>query len=95
MLRFFPVFRSSILQLALSPDSRGCVLFSLSKWSPVDGKSLTPLTSQDVLTCEYLTDLHNINMQAMKWILEHCEEIVEDNRHIYWKFKEIPWPKIL
>jgi hypothetical protein len=89
-------FQSSILRLALSPDSRGYVLFSLWILHPESADLWTPLTSQDVLTCEYLTDLITVAVEAAKWITVNCIDIKSDEgRHIYYQFKELPDVRII
>ena len=80
-------FQSSTLRIDLIPDSRGYVLFRLSKRDQDDTNSFSPLTSLDVLTCEYLVDLMDVNVQAVNWIVANCEEIKHEDRHLYFKFK--------
>ena len=81
-------FQSACLRIDLVPDSRGYVLFKLSKQDPNNTGKFTPLYHTDALTCEYLVDLIATAVDAAKWISVNCEEIKEDNRHLYFKFKE-------
>ncbi len=74
-------FESSLIRAELFPDSRGNVLFSLTRLDRDDGKL-------DILTCEYLSDLAVVSLKAMQWIDLHCEEIKYGDRHLYYKFKE-------
>ena len=90
MSRSMAHFQSSIVRIDLTPDSRGYVLFNVSRQDRDDTNLFHPLTSLDVLTCEYIADLAIVSMHAMDWIDRNCEEITHEKRHLYYKFKELP-----
>lgn len=78
-------FESSILRLALFPDSRGYVQFALYVKGNTDWQ---PLETGNALTSEYLTDLLEVTIGAMAWIVQNCTNIkAEDGRHLYFAFK--------
>ena len=84
-------FRCGVLQLDLTPDSRNYVLFSLWRINP-DVKTEQPMRlSVQRLTCEYLTDLLTVSIEAVNWITANCIDIkADDGRHLYFQFKEEP-----
>ena len=81
-------FQSSTVQIDLIPDSRGYVLFSMSK-SGRENTSLPP-PSLNELTCEYLVDVLDVTVRAMQWIIANCEDVTFEGRHLYYQFKEVP-----
>lgn len=80
-------FSSGIFSIELVPDSRGYVLFKLFKRGERDPEVLEHLSVP--LTCEYLADMIEVCVLAIKWIDANCEQIVVDGRHLYYKFKEM------
>jgi hypothetical protein len=77
-------FESSILSLSLFPDSRGIVHFNLQEKD--DSGAYHHLGSMRPLTCEYLTDLVNVTAASMHWIIDNCEDVYHEGRHIHFKF---------
>ena len=93
MSRSMAHFQSSIVRIDLTPDSRGYVLFNVSRQGRDDTNLFHPLTSLDVLTCEYIADLAIVSMHAMDWIEKNCEEIrASDGRHLYYRFRKTETP---
>ena len=84
------VFRSGCLQLTLSPDSRGYVLFSLVKLNQDTLNTSFRIGPIETITCEYLIDLAFITNEAAKWIMANCDEILYESRHMYYRFREVP-----
>lgn len=83
------VFVSGVLGLGLTPDSRGYVQFILLGKDPSGrDQGWKSISECGPYTCEYLTDLIDLNVQAMKWISVNCEEICNDKQHLYFKFKD-------
>jgi hypothetical protein len=80
-------FRSSIVQITLTLDSRGYILFSLSKLNPDSTDKFSPLSSMDALTCEYLPDLVLASYKAMEWIGLNCEEEKNGQQHLYFRLR--------
>lgn len=89
MSRSMAHFQSSIVRIDLIQDTRGYVLFNVSRQDRDDTNLFHPLTSLDVLTCEYIVDLAIVSMHAMDWIAKNCKEITHEKRHLYYKFKEL------
>ena len=90
MSRSIAHFQSSIVRIDLTQNTRGYVLFNVSRQDRDDTNLFYPLTSLDVLTCEYIADLAIVSIHAMDWIEKNCEEILHEKRHLYYKFKELP-----
>ncbi len=82
-------FESAILSLGLFPDSRGMCQFHLEE---KEGLKYHPISSTRPLTCEYLTDLHYLTILAVQWVLNNCEDVQHEGRHVYWKFRTVQPP---
>lgn len=83
-------FESGCLRLDLYPDSRGYVLFSMSKKPGIGEHTASLPTSIVRLTCEYLTDVIQVTVDAVRWIEKNCDQITCEGRHLYYKFREEP-----
>lgn len=84
-----PWFQYGLYRIVLTPDSRNFVEFSLWKSAQDGTDSWSPVTSNDVLTCEYLTDLLTVTVIAMEWIENNCVDIQSPaGMHLYYQFKE-------
>ena len=78
-------FESSIIRLNLTADLRGYVLFDLQVAD--DSGKWTGANTPDNLACEYLVDLLNLTIAAMRWIDANCEDITHEGTHLYYRFR--------